>query len=378
MMRYLFIILLLSLLYICATFAGQTGSMQTAATPGDSLNIQTKHGDVNRDGCIDIYDLISILRQFSGAEPETAFSDLDNNGKTNVFDLLAFLHAFTHLKERQEENFEVAASVGGHWLTEPVVYSFSRFDENNEVRDTYKIYSNREIERVEFVFAGDTLTQTEGTTPAFFQADPDTIQWIEDSLHIFSEPREWKITVWDKEGNCAADSGVSAFQVLRPDVVVDGGYGNTGKEIEFPLTLKGAWQRVGITVDIVGEVDTFVVDLNPEGCDSIVYENIDQLSGYIMEAVASNDSLWPVTNEVGEGPVLFISSAIYYHTGLKSNRLIIVITSFSGEIKAVSLDGNEKLLSVLGFRKWIQDIPGRITDLNYRLDPEMRELYESR
>ena len=120
------------------------------------------------------------------------------------------------------------------------------------------------------------------------------------------------------------------------------------------------------------------MDLNPEGRDSIVYENIDQLAGYIMEKVAANDSLWPVTNEVGEGPVLFISSAIYYHTKLKSNRLIILIISFPGEIKAVSMDGNEKLLTVLGFRKWIQDIPGRITDLNYRLDPEVFELYESR
>jgi len=376
MIRYLFIILLFSLLYIFATFAGQTGSMHTAAAPGESLNIQTKHGDVNRDGCIDIYDLISILRQFCGAEPETAFSDLDNNGKTNAFDLLAFLHAFTHLKERPEEGFEVAASVYDHWLTEPTVYTISTFDENNEVRDTYKIYSNREIERVEFVFAGDTLTQTEGTTPAYFQADPDTINWIEEIL--FSEPREWKITVWDKEGNCAADSGVSAFMVPSPGLVIGGGnYNNTGKEIVFPLTLKGAWQRFGIKTDIVGRVDTFVVDLNPEGCDSIVYENIDQLAGYIMEAVASNDSLWSaVTNRYGEGPVLFVSSAIYKHTELKSNRLIIVFNSPStGTAKAVSLDGNEKLLSVLGFKKWVQDIPDRITDYNYRLDPEMFELY---
>jgi hypothetical protein len=371
---------LFSIISFCATFAGQAGSLKPAAIPSDSLKIHIKYGDVSQDGSINIFDLISILRHLSGSEQETSLSDLDNNGKTNIFDLLTFLHEFAHLSESPpEEGFKVAASIGdyGHRLTEPVVYSYSTFKNKKEVYDTYKIYSNREIVKVEFVFAGDTLTQIEGKTPVFFSADPDTIKYDWIKPLPLSEPKEWKIRVWDAQGNCASDSGISKFMILLPDIGTEGSTSNVGNEIEFPLILKGAWQRFGIKVGYMYSI--FVVNLNAEGRESIVYNNIDDLAVAIMEEVVSNDSLWHSTDVFGDPwPTLFIAPAVSRQTELKTNRLITKNGTLGPRAVPIPLDGNEKLVSLIGFPKWIRSSSYIMTDENYKPDSVIYNRYKSR
>ena len=347
-----------------------------AAPAADSLKIIIRYGDINQDKAINIYDLLDLLVQLSGLEPLTSFSDLNNNGKTDVFDLLAFLRNYALFSESPPEDFEVAASIGSRSLrlAQPRVNSFSSFNENNEVRDNYKIYSNREIEKVELIFAGDTLTQLEGLTPVFFAADPDTIKWLETPIPV-SDSIAWKITVWDSQGNCAVDSGISRFTILMPDLTLDAGYVNTGNEIEFPLILKGAWQRFGIRLRNM----TFDVDLNPEGRDSVVFEDISNLAEAVMEEILANDSLWHSTDIWGSHePYLFISAAVSITTELKSDRLYFIHKAGGGFVEAICLDGNEKLMSLLGFPKWRRSIASIGNDQNYILDPDVYEHYKFR
>jgi dockerin type I repeat protein len=368
-------VLPLALLIFCFSVAGPAGSLRAATAAEDSTGAAPQYGDVNRDFSIDIFDLLAILRQISGSEPATAHSDLDANGKTNIFDLLAILRLLGDMREP----LEVAATVGGHWLTEPMVYSYSQSWDSTGVRDWYHIYSSREIDRAKFILDGDTVKGITGTTPVLFAADPDTVK-IEPSgdYRAFSEPKTWKITVWDKLGNCASDSGVSQFVVVYPGITgFHGGSNSIGEEIKFPLTLHGTVQRFGIKVfqQRYGSYTTFVVDLNPEGREIEIYAHIKQLADQIMDQVASNDSLWPFLNIFGEPALLVSSAAISKQNQEITDRLLIYTDRETGIARLVSLDGNTNLITQLGFKKWVQDIQSTTYDGNFELDPEILERY---
>lgn len=268
------------------------------------------------------------------------------------------------------EPLEVAATVDGHWLTEPVVYSFSQSWKDYGVRGQYHIYSSREIDRAEFILDGDTLTGIYGTTPVLFAADPDTIDVYSVDYMALSEPKAWKITVWDKLDNRASDSGISQFAILYPGISIDGGSNNVGEEIAFPLILHGTTQQFGIAAYNV----TLTVDLNPAGEDSVVYQDIEQLADQIMDQLSSNDSWRTSTNIFGEtGPLIYVTAAVSRQTGSTTNRIVIANHDFGMEVGLVALDGNSQLLQALGFTPWKQKIPAN--NLNFYLDPEVYERY---
>ncbi len=374
MIRIVPVTLPLVLLLVFACVAVPTSYLH-AATTADSTGAQARYGDVNQDSSINIFDLLAILRQMSGSEPATEHSDLDSNGKTDIFDLLALLRLFGDMREP----LEVAATVSGHWLTEPMVYSYSQSWDSTGVRDRYQIYSNHEIDRAEFVLDGDTLTDISGTTPVLFAANPDTVE-IEPGgdYRAFSEPKMWKITAWDKFGNCTSDSGASQFAVVYPGLCGSfGGSNNIGEEVKFPLALHGAVQRFGIKVFQPGFLNSsiFVVDINPEARDSVVYNDIKQLAHQVMEQVAANDSLWPLLNIFGEPALLVSSAAISKLNQEITNRLFIYTDRETGIARLVPLDGNNSLIAKLGFKKWTQDIQTWTYDGNFELDPEVLERY---
>ncbi len=374
MIRTVAIALPLALFLVCASVSGPTGPLRAATAAGDSTGTQPRYGDANQDNFINTFDLLSILRQISGSEPATEYSDLDSNGKTDIFDLLALLRLFGD----RNEPLEVAATVGGHWLTEPFVYSYSQSWRDNGVRDRYQIYSSHEIDRTEFILAGDTLTGISGTTPVLFAADLDTVDVYRIDYRALSEPKAWKITVWDKLGNCVSDSGVSQFVVVYPGITdIHGCSNNVGEEITFPLTLHGAVQRFGIKVDkyFSGEFSTFIVDLNPAGSDSVIYGDIKQLANQVMEQIAANDSLWPYLNIFGEPALLASSAAISKQTQTITDRLLIYTGCDAGKAGVVARDGNNSLISKLGFKKWVQDIQATTYDNNFEPDPDVLERY---
>ena len=285
-----------------------------------------------------------------------------------MFDLLALLRLFGDM----QEPLEVLATVGNNLLIEPVVYSYSQFNNNKEVREYYHIYSSREIGRVEFIFDGDTLTGIYGTTPVLFEADPDTVQIETTKDYLaYSEPKMWKVTVWDKLGNSVSDSGISQSTVVFPGLNIDGTSNNVSEEIAFPLILYGTVQRFGIkAIDYKGPVgySTFVVDLNPEGRDSVVYVDIKQLADQIMEQVVEQAAS-------GKGSATFVSAAILGQTQSITNRLIISMVSFGSMTSVFTLDGNKRLISLLGFKKWIQEIRDATYNGNFAHDPAVYEHY---
>jgi hypothetical protein len=371
-------VLPLAVLLVFASVAAPVCALQ-AATTADSMGTQTPYGDVNQDESINIFDLLAILRQMSGSEPATEHSDLDANGKTDIFDLLAILRLFGDMREP----LEVAATVGGHWLTEPMVYSYSHSWDSTGVRDRYQIYSNHEIDRAEIILDGDTVSGISGTTPILFAANPDTVE-IEPGgdYRAFSEPKAWKITAWDKLGNCVSDSGVSQFMALYPGIIISDSFSNNvGEEITFPLTLYGKVQRFCIKANKspYSEDSTFIIDLNPVESDSVVYEDIKQLASQIMEQIVSNDSLWPLQNIFGE-PALLVTAAVSRQTQSVVNRLYIhngnTHYSYDVLIRVVALNGNNGLIAQLGLKKWIQDIREITYNYNFELDPEVWERYK--
>jgi M6 family metalloprotease-like protein len=51
----------------------------------------TVPGDVDGSGQVNIFDLIRLLQELAGNEPQSSGSDVDNNGRLDIFDLLAIL-----------------------------------------------------------------------------------------------------------------------------------------------------------------------------------------------------------------------------------------------------------------------------------------------
>ena len=350
-----FVSILLFLLLVIPSFQAASGQASVIAA-GETASI-----DVDRDGKINIFDLLSILRQISGEEPATEYSDLDGNGKTNIFDLIEFLSLF----REKNEPFEIAASIGSHLLTEPVVYSHSRFGGTTEVKDTYQICNNKRIARAELILDGDTVSGATGITPILLTADPDTLQF--DGIFYYTEPKSWKINAWDLFGNCASDSGSSEFVILSPNIVVDFSVPYVGDEITFPLILHGATQRFGIEINYPSYM-FFEIDLNPAKEDSVVYQDIGGLTEQIINQVTADASKYH------EVPI-YAGAAYSGKTGLIANRLLIINPqNFNSWAKIVPLDSNSKLPLQLGYSAWKQEHYGLMNNLNYIYD---QDVYES-
>jgi dockerin type I repeat protein len=369
-------------LLVCLSgFIAGGGSVYAQAQSADSTTVveDNKRGDINLDGSLDIMDLLSILGKITGQAPQELSDDLNGDGKVNIFDLLALLREMGQLRGSGGQEFKAFAQIHGHLLCEPTVRVLNWFDENGEVRGEYRIASNRSIQRIELVFDGDTLTETTGITPVLMRVDPDTIGLDLSDLFAHSEPKNWELKVWDEIGNCYADSGSSRFSFLKTVVCDLGGSPNTGFPIEFPLVLHGPWQRFGLvhplTMGMLNE-RPLPVDLNREGADSLFFENLDPLSEAIMEEISANCPFWELDSMRESGP--FASSAVSIQTGEKTDRLLFELSYFAtgGYIAVSPLDGNEKLMSALGFPRWVRKT--HAINNNYKLDPEIFEKYKDR
>jgi hypothetical protein len=98
-----------------------------------------------------------------------------------------------------------------------------------------------------------------------------------------------------------------------------------------------------------------------------------------MEEIAANDSLWHSTDVFGDPwPTLFIAPAVSTQTKLKANRLIILNGTLCPGAIPIPMDGNEKLVSLLSFPKWLRRFPYIMSDENYYLDPVIYNRYKSR
>lgn len=385
--RSILITSIIVLLVCFSGFAAGGGSVFAQAQSADSVavTVTSKRGDINLDGSLDIMDLLSILGKITGQLPEEPSDDLNGDGKVNIFDLLALLREMAQLRDSGKQDLKALVKINSHLLCEPNVYIFYPIrefwpaSEGGEMRARYKIHANREIERVEFILAGDTLYAQADTTPVLLEIDPDSQQTA--SGFAESELKEWNLKVWDNRGNCFIDSGQTRFSVKKNFATDLGGSPNTGLPIEFPLVLHGSWQRFGGIhpfASYFDKDDIFVIDLNEDGRDSVVFSNIDQLAESIMADVVSQENLWlhDSLRPHVYGP--FVSSAVSRHTGMKSNRLIFLgeFPWSNGWFDLVPLDQNEKVLTELGFPKWIRVSAGGVYNNNYEIDPVVYEKYK--
>ncbi len=392
--RSILIAFIIVLLACLAGFTAGDSSVfaQVQSADSSAVAITSKRGDINLDGSLDIMDLLSILGKITGQLPQEPSDDLNGDGKVNIFDLLALLREMAALRDSGEQEFEAIVTIQGHLLCEPKVYIHGRNwdfrDEWSEGirRTNYGIQANREIEKVEFILAGDTLYEISGTTPVLLVINPDTQLTVTGDYYrdyyVESELKDWLLRVWDHEGNCFTDSGQTRFSIIKKVIFDVGGSPNTGCQIQFPLVLHGPWQRFGLVHSIIdaSKTDSLLkIDLNREGADSVVFGNIDQLSEAIMEEIVINLPIW------GEGVFRlypsygpFASSAVSIHTELKTNRLLFKFDYpyNGGYISLTPLDGNEKLMAALGFLRWVREA-GAINN-NYKLDPEIFEKYKDR
>ncbi|MFH1069555.1 MAG: dockerin type I repeat-containing protein [Candidatus Glassbacteria bacterium] len=350
------------------------------------LAVKATRGDINQDSSCDIYDLLVMLKQITNAVPQTASADLDDNGRVNVFDLLELLRELAFQQELRNAPLAALVTLDEYLLCEPMLYLDRSFDDNGEVRCYYAIYANRKIQRVEFALAGDTLTEVSGKTPLLMAADPDTFDLNINKFSeafVYTEPMSWLLSVWDSAGNCFTDSGRTSIAVMKIALTDVGGSPNIGLPIEFPLKLTGRNQKFGIVHPYafnMGEINyMFIIDLNKEGRESVVFSDMGQLTEAIMKDVLANEFLWNYGGMFDEKAGFFVSSAVSRATGDRTNRLLI-FTDMSfhrgGYVELKPVAGNERILSALGFPKWIRDIMGHVYNKYYLPDTAVVNKYK--
>ncbi|HUU26307.1 MAG TPA: dockerin type I repeat-containing protein [archaeon] len=362
----------------------------------------SKPGDINQDGSLNGLDLVALVQQLSGTKPLTPQADLDGNGALNIFDMLALLRQkASFMVKSTEEEFQFLILIENHVLTEPKIYPFWSVVKAGEISYGYHIYSNRYIEKSIFILGPDTLTGVgrkippPGIGPAFSPdtmkgvhgrtpvlMNPDTsVTWVEDRV-VSIGPLSWHVRIKDSEENWTGNSGVT--QIIARNysgVEVNIGYPPLlGLEIDFPLVLKGPWQRFQLELYGIERRFRFLtIDLNRSCKDSVIFTNIDSLSQAIMEEVIQNDTL---TYETGPDIYrsifsgLFVSPAIDLRTGNKSDRLILDNMFIGGNPFIKAADGNEILINKLGFPGWLPPMP--FEDHNYEFDESWYEKYKAR
>ena len=358
---------------------------QTAAST--AISAEYKKGDVNQDGKLDIMDLLSLLGRMSSVIPGDSSGDLDGDGKTGISDLLSLLRELSNLRAGGQSELAAIATINSHLLCEPkvivhypVAERTRRGEYYGELQARYSVYANREIDKVEFIFDGETLCDQSGITPVLLVSELDSLNTENDAYwsraYIESEKKSWLLKVWDRQGNCFADSGQTRFSVMKYMETDRGGSPNIGLPIEFPFVLRGAWQRFGLvhpnTMHSTYE-DILTIDLNPEEADSLVFNDIDQLSEAITGALVACRPYWGAdsTGEIYEQWGPFISPAVSVHTGEKTNRLLIEYRfGFGGGfIPITTVDGNEAILEALGFPEWLREVGYKAFNNNYELAP---------
>ena len=144
--------------------------------------------------------------------------------------------------------------------------------------------------------------------------------------------------------------------------------------IEFPLVLEGAAQAFQ-----VGPYHTkYIVDLNRDNRDSVVFACMDSLAAAIMDDLAAHDPLWRHNQMGGAGNIqLFVSPAYNTLTGKTTDRLVFWYRSSLSYPWVYPVNENEVLLEKIGFPLWLTEQGGVVIHSIYRVDSLWYEKYSN-
>jgi len=321
-------------------------------------------GDINGDGHINIFDLLAVLSQVSGAAEPAPGADLDGSGVVDTPDIKALLQIIAGYPP-PASGFQFIAAIDVQALCQSEVFLMDFMNRTGEITYPYAVYANREIKEVLFVFNGDTLTGITGDTPPLFNRDTVVLTH---PVHGGVDPLScgifpWYIRVTDNHGNWRDTTGSAEFKVWFFQGTWDPSYPMVGLPLEFPLTLQGKLQRFkGYYRG--APTDTAFFDLNREQADSVVFPDIDSLA----YAVRRSKSVRGLSG-------LIVSPAYDRIIGEKVNRLYMTTGAMAIMPYISPLDENEALLAKLGFPDWYRNIEQLILYKSYTVYPGWPGVY---
>ena len=295
--------------------------------------------DLNGDSRMDVLDLLTLLNTMQPGSTVAADTDLDRSGATDMDDVLILLCLMRdeNAPEDTPEEFKYAMIMNHRWVHDfsQVIHMDYTFDEQRDI--WYRVYSNRELSSIALEINNQTLTDSSGYLPRFYDTDTLVIDRNISYLTIDSIP--WSITLEDIQGNRLTDSGFIFFSFIF-DAVDGGDYYYVSEEITFPLVLKGEDQKFGMLDCDTGAL-AYYFDLNPEKKPYIVFRNIEELA-FKMGVNYVN------TYSVNQWYV-HVAPVKRRFTGENVNRLSFDGPPFHCPEKPSGLNGNNELLRKLGF-----------------------------
>lgn len=351
--------------FISCIFIAFTLLPATSLFPG---GYDLKPGDINADSSLTWRDLHSLVRCLAGKDSAGAHTDLDRSGRTDFRDLMSLMRMMHSLSEVRPVTPEFvvvlggSVSGGGHVLDSPRVDPGKRFDEDGGASVNYRFISDRPLQNVQLYIEPYLFETSSGVIQDLYR----TTDTLEISSGGTSPLKRWRAWVKDSTGCVAEHSGQTKFFFYGRGVLWDYIYFLLGLPIDFPLILHGPWQRFSIAPLGPGakeswEPDSYVVDLNPAGADSLVFANPDNLARAIMACLVAR---YPTPS--GKNRVAYVCPAMPDDFSSRTNRLIIDrISSLMGGALIEPLDGNTRLLQQLGFPAWLRPELLSLRNYNY-------------
>jgi len=327
------------------------------AAPGEN-----PAGDVNGDGLCNIFDLLGLLQHLSEGLSYSQPADLDGDSRVDILDLAVLLKLLSPWL-RQKEELEFAMVMGYHQIIGSKIFMVDGAEDCGynfkpiPFKRRLLFYSNKPIEDFFLVFGEDTLSSPGDSLGYFY--NPDTLTTL-DSL----EPKiitniPWHLRLRAADGSTVDSSGVTECEIWFC-VVVDGSYPFIGREIDFPLVLKGSPQCFTVFLQGFVQKDTLRIDLNPESADAVVYPDIDSLVAAIRTSIATHKNK---DGKPGLESYIEFGPAVEVHSRRKTNRLALGGWGWNCYM-VYPLDGNELLTDKLGFPGWLPR-EGCFVDLGY-------------
>lgn len=342
--------------------------LAAVAEAGSPDNGPARSGDINADGSLDLRDMHGLARCIAGLDSATPAADLDGNGRVDFRDLLLFINMTLAMRERQPEEPRFIVAVGSHVLDSPSVTPGVAVNEDGTGSTDYRFISDRPLQHA-----------TLSIEPYYFIGSTDSIrnmQLLADtgdlSSEVVSSPRRWQARAIDSDGRVSEQSGDARFYFYKRGVLVDNAYPLIGLPLEFPLVLHGPWQRFQLKQPAIKESwepDSYLVDLNPSGADSVVFESLGSLARAIMDNLVER---YPTPD--GQFRAMIAGPAVPGDSSY-SARGLIILGGYRGGAVIEPLDGNHRLLQQLGFPAWLRpELPGLMNG-NYGFPEGWKEEY---
>ena len=166
-------------------FGSSTGEIIPAAPLEVYITVEERllSGDVNRDGDVDIFDLILVARQFGKSVPPNSDVDINGDGMVDIFDLTLVAKEFGGAAAPAIAKGRVDAAIIQEWIAEA------------RLKDDGSIVFRKGIENLEALLASlipkETSLQPNYPNPF----NPET--WIPYQL---ATPAEVTLTIYDMNG----------------------------------------------------------------------------------------------------------------------------------------------------------------------------------